>query len=143
MGIGLTLRSFPNARGAWRHLRPRVKTPCWPNRGASADAGAAMRAPRGGLSELNETTQLPSVSAIVEAMHSAQQDIEFHLNWLRSVSEDIAEAYTVLVDAVKGRSREHIEAAWRCAPADVPEGMMLGDRFSVDVRNEVQAFTRQ
>src|SRR5947209_2803991 len=39
------------------------------------------------------------VSSIVEAMHELQQQIEFHSNWLRSVSEGIANAYGSLVSA--------------------------------------------
>lgn len=83
------------------------------------------------------------IGPIVLAMHEAQQQIEFHSNWLRTVSEGIAEAYTYLVRAVKEGSRTHINAAWRREPASVPEGMIIGDAFTVDVGDEIKAFTRE
>jgi hypothetical protein len=83
------------------------------------------------------------VGQIVRAMHDAQQELEFHLNWLRSVSEDIAEAYSQLVRAVKDGTRLHLEEAWRREPAVLPEGMILGGIFAVDVDTEIKAFTRE
>lgn len=83
------------------------------------------------------------VNPIVQAMHEAQQQIEFHSNWLRSVSEDIADAYSRLIRAVKDGSRTHIETAWNREPARVPDGMVIGDVFAVDVRDEIKAFTHQ
>jgi hypothetical protein len=83
------------------------------------------------------------VGPIVLAMHEAQQQIEFHSNWLRSVSEGIAEAYAHLIRAVKEGSREHIEDAWRREPAVLPDGMILGDLYAVDVTEEINAFARE
>jgi len=84
-----------------------------------------------------------AVAPIVEAMHQAQERICFHENWLRTVSEDIEKAYSSLVDAVKAKSAPHIQAAWRRHPAKIPEGMMLGNIFAVDVGAEVDEFAEQ
>lgn len=83
------------------------------------------------------------VNPIVLAMHEAQQEIEFHSNWLRSVSDDIAEAYGCLVRAVKEGSRPYIEEAWRREPATIPDGMIIGNAFALDVAGEIKAFTRE
>ena len=83
------------------------------------------------------------VAPIVEAMHAVQEEIQFHLNWLRSVSDDMAEAYSQLVRSVKAESRPHIEASWRREPAIVPDGMILGDVFPVDVDADVKRFTKE
>ena len=82
-------------------------------------------------------------SPIIMAFHETQEEICFHENWLRSVSDDIADAYSSLVRAVKDRSRQHIESAWKQPPAQIPEGMILGDAFPVVVTAEVASFTRQ
>jgi hypothetical protein len=84
-----------------------------------------------------------AVAPIVEAMHAAQQEIQFHLNWLRSVSDNMADAYSQLVRSVKSGSRPHIEAAWAREPAAVPGGMVMGDVFPVDVDADVKRFTRE
>lgn len=84
-----------------------------------------------------------AVAPIVAAMHQSQERICFHSNWLRTVSEDIGNAYSSLVNAVKTKSAPHIQTAWRQGPAPVPEGMILGDAFPIDVTIEVDEFTRQ
>jgi hypothetical protein len=89
------------------------------------------------------SNEVEDVTPIILAMHEAQQEIAFHENWLRSVSDDIANSYESLVTAVKTKSEAHIEAAWQRAPAKVPEGMILGEAFRVDVKNEVARFTNE
>lgn len=77
---------------------------------------------------------------IVAAMHNAQEEIAFHQSWLRSVSDEIADSYDSLVRSVKTKSEPHIHDAWRRPPATIPEGMILGDAFPVDVKTDVAAF---
>jgi uncharacterized protein YhaN len=84
-----------------------------------------------------------AVGPIVAAMHQAQERISFHENWLRTVSDDIEKAYSGLVDAVKRKSAPHIHTAWNRDPARVPDGMILGDVFSVDIKAEVDEFAKQ
>jgi hypothetical protein len=84
-----------------------------------------------------------AVGPIVARMHDAQEQICFHENWMRSVSDDIAKAYSALVDAVKEKSAPHIQTAWKQAPARIPDGMILGEAFPVRVKSEVDAFTKQ
>lgn len=84
-----------------------------------------------------------AVTPIVEAMHEAQQEICFHENWLRSVSDDIANAYSRLVRQVKARTEQHLHTAWKREPARVPDGMILGALFPVDVKHEVDEFAKQ
>jgi hypothetical protein len=84
-----------------------------------------------------------AVAPIVAAMHESQERICFHTNWLRAVSDDIETAYSSLVDAVKTKSAPHIQKAWRQNPARVPEGMILGDAFPVNVKAEVDEFAKQ
>ncbi len=84
-----------------------------------------------------------AVESIVTLMHTAQQQICFHQNWLRSVSDDIANAYSNLIDAVKEKSAPHIRTAWKQPPAQIPDGMILGDAFPVNVKAEVDEFTKQ
>jgi hypothetical protein len=84
-----------------------------------------------------------AVAPIVAAMHQAQERIRFHENWLRTVSDDIETAYSSLVGAVKRESAPHIHTAWKRDPARVPEGMILGDVFAVDVKAEVDEFAKQ
>jgi hypothetical protein len=76
------------------------------------------------------SNEVDAVAPIVQAMHEAQEQIEFHSSWLRSVSDDIADAYAALVSAVKEASRPHIEAAWRREPARCGTNL---DRRSVTV----------
>ena len=82
------------------------------------------------------------VNPIVLAMHEAQQQIEFHSNWLGSVSDEIANAYGRLVRAVKQETRMHIEEAGGANPRPSQRGMILGDTFAIDVASEIEAFTR-
>jgi uncharacterized protein YhaN len=84
-----------------------------------------------------------AVDPIVAAMHESQERICFHTNWLRTVSDDIEKAYSGLVASVKTKSAPHIQKAWRQEPARVPEGMILGNAFPVDVTAEVDEFVRQ
>jgi hypothetical protein len=80
------------------------------------------------------------VTPIVQAFHDAQVDIEFHRTWLRSASPELADAYGSLVDNVKAAARPHIEAAWRRPPAKVPEGMILGAEYEMDISTAESAF---
>jgi len=84
-----------------------------------------------------------AVVPIVAAMHEAQQQICFHENWLRSVSDNIATAYSDLLAEVKAKSEPHIHTAWKQPPAEVPEGMILGNAFPVDVSAEVAELSKQ
>jgi hypothetical protein len=84
-----------------------------------------------------------AVAPIVAAMHQSQERICFHTNWLGTLSEDMGNTYSSLVNAVKTKSAPHIQTAWKQEPAPVPEGMILGNAFPIDVTIEVDEFARQ
>lgn len=73
-------------------------------------------------------------------LHELQEGIIFHQQWLHVESPEIGRAYDRLVEAIKARSRQSIQDAWRRPPVVGGAGMNLGTMYQCDVTQECNDF---
>lgn len=84
--------------------------------------------------------ELSTRTALVERMHSLQEALYYHENWLRIEMPHAQPHYARLVDKVKRTTEHQLKEAWGATPAPREGTMNIGDLGIESVDGDVHVF---